>query len=209
MLIWGWTVLYKVLATGSFHCPQCGCDRSYRSVRARRWFTFFFIPVILLQTLGDYVQCDTCGSYFDEIVLTVPTREQLHQWLPQAVRVMLVTVVRDAAVADPAAREEAATAIADAGLPGYNRRHLDVDLATLPGDVASMFGEWVEYLGLEGREYLLTTAATIVTRDGHFSEQRRRLIDYMGAVLRMSPMHVVGVLRMAGSGVRHPNPDVR
>jgi hypothetical protein len=74
MLIFGWTVLFKTLDTGVFHCPCCGGDRQYRIQQARRWFTLFFIPLIPLGVVGEHVECTSCRTTFGSAVLRTPTQ---------------------------------------------------------------------------------------------------------------------------------------
>src|ERR1700738_4957036 len=60
-LIWGWRSRSKVLSQGTFFCPHCGGDRQYAHKQARRWFTLFFLPVIPLKVLGEFVECQKIG----------------------------------------------------------------------------------------------------------------------------------------------------
>ena len=54
----------STIDTGMFRCPNEGGDRAYRHVRARRWFTLFFLPVIPLGTQGEWVRCQGCGTQY-------------------------------------------------------------------------------------------------------------------------------------------------
>lgn len=70
MIIFGWRNRLRALAQGVFFCPV---DRSARGgvlLEARRWFTLFFIPVFPIRTVGRAVECTTCGTQFDERILT-------------------------------------------------------------------------------------------------------------------------------------------
>ena len=86
ILIWGWKSRLKTLAHGSFHCPHCQADRAYDHRQARRWFTFFWIPLIPLKVLGTFIECTTCKSGYDERVLTLPTNASLADNLSIALR---------------------------------------------------------------------------------------------------------------------------
>ena len=55
--------------SGTFHCPQCAGQSGYRQRRVRRFFTLYFIPVIPLDKLGEYIECDNCAGTFTEGVL--------------------------------------------------------------------------------------------------------------------------------------------
>lgn len=57
------------VGTGRFRCPNEGGDRPYHHVRARRWLTLFFIPLIPLGTQAEWVRCDGCGATYGPDVL--------------------------------------------------------------------------------------------------------------------------------------------
>ena len=54
---------------GRFRCPNEGATRPYRHLRARRWFTVFFLPLVPLDRQGEWVQCDGCGATYGPDVL--------------------------------------------------------------------------------------------------------------------------------------------
>ena len=49
LLVFGVRYLYSLVATGTFHCPVCGLDRSYRLRAPRAWFHLFWIPLVPLR----------------------------------------------------------------------------------------------------------------------------------------------------------------
>lgn len=69
MIIWGSKVRSKKLDEGQFHCPRCQTTRTYHYKRATRYFSLYFIPLIPMKDLGEFVECQTCGSAFEPIVL--------------------------------------------------------------------------------------------------------------------------------------------
>lgn len=76
LLIMGMNARLKVLTEGFFACPNEGGQRPYRHIAARRWFTLFWIPVIPLGRLGEYVECGSCGARYDVAVLQMQVRPQ-------------------------------------------------------------------------------------------------------------------------------------
>lgn len=54
---------------GQYHCPNEDATRTYRHVRARRWVTAFFVPLIPLDRQGEWVQCEGCGATYGTDVL--------------------------------------------------------------------------------------------------------------------------------------------
>ena len=69
MIIWGSKVRSKKLDEGQFYCPRCQTTRPYHYKRAARYFTLYFIPLIPIKDLGEFVECQSCGSAFEPAVL--------------------------------------------------------------------------------------------------------------------------------------------
>jgi hypothetical protein len=69
IFIAGVKVRTTTVDTGTFQCPNEGGDRRYQHLRARRWATLFFIPVIPLDQRGEWVECLGCGSTYRTDVL--------------------------------------------------------------------------------------------------------------------------------------------
>ena len=59
----------STVGRGRYHCPNEGATRPYRQVRARRWFTVFFLPLVPLDRQGEWVRCEGCGATYSTDVL--------------------------------------------------------------------------------------------------------------------------------------------
>lgn len=55
--------------SGHFHCAYCGSNVPFHQKNVRRFFTLFFIPLIPLDTITSYVECQRCRGQFDVNVL--------------------------------------------------------------------------------------------------------------------------------------------
>lgn len=74
-VLFGLKTRQKVVDRGTFHCPNEDATRPYHHVRARRWFTLFFIPVLPLDRQGELVRCQSCGAtYGPDVVTRHPSR---------------------------------------------------------------------------------------------------------------------------------------
>lgn len=79
MIIWGWRSVTSTASRGEFYCPQCQGYMAYAEKSVRRFFTLYFIPLIPLNSLGEYIECESCK---ETSALTPPriegrTRESL------------------------------------------------------------------------------------------------------------------------------------
>ena len=70
MIIFGTKGITSIQKKGTFHCPACGAGAPYDQKEVRRYFTLFFIPVIPLHKVADYVECGRCGGNFKPEVLS-------------------------------------------------------------------------------------------------------------------------------------------
>ena len=69
MIIFGTRVRHTTLSSGQFYCPNCKAQRNYELRRARNYFALYFIPIIPMNTIGEYVTCQTCATNFKPEVL--------------------------------------------------------------------------------------------------------------------------------------------
>jgi tellurite resistance protein len=203
LLIWGFRALNKTLAEGEFFCPQCGGDRPYRHRRARRWFTLFFIPVIPLRELGEYVECRTCGAGYDPGILAMPTTATVGDQLSGAMRHLVVAVLRRGTPASAAERQAALTVLADFLNVPYGDADLEADLAGLElTDLLERLAHAGSVLSEHGREAVLAAVVWLAGVDGPLDGHERPLLEHAGAALGMSPAHVAGVMAGAGTAPR-------
>ncbi len=68
MIIFGTKVRHKKIAEGEFFCPKCQAVTRYVHKQAVRTFTLYFIPIFPIQQLGEFVECQRCGTALDPTV---------------------------------------------------------------------------------------------------------------------------------------------
>lgn len=56
-------------------CPNCAKGNLVNKLY-RRWFTLFFIPVIPLDTMDRFYECDSCKSAYNETIKTILQRSE-------------------------------------------------------------------------------------------------------------------------------------
>lgn len=200
ILIWGFKILFKVVGNGVFSCPNCGQDRNYERREARRWFTFFWIPIIPLKVIGSVIRCSYCHNDFRESALQRPTAAQTTDLLQNAVRGVMVNVLRQGGATHPAARQAAVQEIVLAGASGYQDANLDQDFPVVPQDLSQMLGALTAQMPQSGREALLAGAVRVALADGPLNPGEQAVVNAVGAALGMSPAYVSGVVGSVGSG---------
>ncbi|MBI5957846.1 MAG: zinc-ribbon domain-containing protein [Chloroflexi bacterium] len=68
-IIFGTRVRHSVIGEGQFYCPKCQAKRAYKHKRASRYFTLYFVPLIPMGKMGEFIECQACGIAFETSVL--------------------------------------------------------------------------------------------------------------------------------------------
>lgn len=195
LLIWGFKVRYKDGLVGTFHCPHEGADRQFVRKMARKWFTFFFIPVIPLDELGEFVECAGCKRGFDLQVLTNPTSAQLMDNLSNAMRQAVTSIVRADGRVDDDEKRVAVEVMQRFSDTPYAMQHLEHDLESLPqSGLVEHMTRCAGTLSSHGKESLLSACVAVAIADGHFDDEERLVIEQAGHALGMTRSHINGVL---------------
>ncbi len=69
MIIFGTKVRKKTVNSGQFFCPRCRAMRTYNHQKGTRYFTLYFIPLIPMGDVGEFIECSVCGGMFQLDVL--------------------------------------------------------------------------------------------------------------------------------------------
>jgi hypothetical protein len=194
VLIFGLRVVLRTIANGTFFCPHERADRPYLRRSARRWFTFFFVPVIPLGHLGELVQCASCRRTFPLDALDAPTSGELSSRLTDARRTAIAAVLARRGATDPAVRR-AAVALLARELPDATDSWVDADLRAIgPDDFDAHVAALGPQLSVTGREGFLADLAWLARSGGPIDVPTRQVLERIGAGLGMTPAHVRGVL---------------
>jgi Tellurite resistance protein TerB len=192
LLIWGFKVRFKALRSVLFACPQCGADREGVLRQARRWFTFFFVPLIPLAELGRDVECSSCHRRFDPRILENPTSATISANLESATRFGVAAIVR-AHSNRPATRVAAIAAMRE-HIAEYNDAQLDIDLAnTNDTQLESWLRHLADALNPHGKEAYFNAMARIALADGPLDDNGRALLTAIGNALMMTQAQITGL----------------
>jgi hypothetical protein len=193
LVIFGFRVRGSTVGSGTFFCPSCGGDRPYVHKKARRWFTIFFVPLIPLKEVGEYVECQRCKTTYKPSVLSLPTTSGLQTMLVSATREALTWLLRTSESASGTGTAlEVLTQTA--GSP-WRPADLETDLAGL--DVAPLPEHLRQLAGMlneHGREHFLANCVRVAAADGVVDEKERHVLDQMALSLGLSPAHSRGII---------------
>lgn len=196
MIIWGWRVRQKVIGTGMFYCPREGGDRKYEHKQARRWFTIFFIPLIPLKELGDFIECTSCENTYYADVLKGKTASEIEDISTIAIRHVAVSMALADGTVDQRERDAAVTVVQRFASHPYGPEDFDGDLTRLQ---VSALTDNLEELGAvlneHGKENVLTAAVFLAGADGHIDRSEMEVARQIGRALTMSSAHIEGTIQ--------------
>lgn len=200
MIIFGTRGITTTPDAGQFCCPRCGPDHSYQKKKVRRFFTLYFIPVIPLNELGQYVECQQCRGTYDVAVLDYDPRAgvvALQARFEVVIKqVMILMTLADGVVDDT----EISTMAAIYGrLSGHgiaeNDLRREVESARLnPRPVAEYLEESASALNNEGKEMVIKAMFFVAAADGEIEDSEFGLLARAAEAMEMSKAHFRGIL---------------
>ena len=200
MIFFGTRGVHSNAGQGHFHCPSCRCQQPYKHKRVRRFFTLYFIPLIPLDSVGEYVECDTCSHTFEPEVLQYdPSAGQAEfevQFHKAIKRVMVEMIMADGVMDE----DETNTVrnvygqIAGSELSEEGVRD-EIALAKRENKgVDEVLTAFASSLNDSGKEMVIRAAYLVAASDGEFQKEEKELISRIANALDMTPAHLRGTL---------------
>jgi hypothetical protein len=64
------------IGAGDFFCPECNDYKQYKHIKVEKKISLFFIPIIPIEDLGHYIECQNCNSTFKTDVLDYDPKQE-------------------------------------------------------------------------------------------------------------------------------------
>ena len=200
MIIWGSSGITSTKAKGETHCPACAGAMPYQHKKVRRFFTLYFIPLIPLETVSEYVECQSCkGTFHMDILGYDPEEEkqaiqaEFHRGVKGVmVRMMLADGVIDDEEVQTVCRiygDLTGTQIYAAGVheEASKVREGNVDMGAFLAAIAGMIND-------HGKEMIVKAAYLIAAADSEIQEEEKDMLGQVAAALGMTSAHFNGVI---------------
>ncbi len=188
---------------GDFDCPICNGHSPYNHKRVRRFFTLYFIPVIPLDLLGEYVECGGCAGTFKPEVLELTAgaggeqgdfEAEFHHAMK---RVMVLMMLADGVIemSEIQSIQEIYERLAGKQLTEADIR-TEAAIAQEEGlNVHDYLGRLLGSLNDAGKEMVVKAAYMVAAADGDIPEEEMQLLRDVGKALEMTDAHFNGVLQ--------------
>jgi tellurite resistance protein len=181
--------------SGEFYCPSCEQPRVYVQKRVKRFLTLYFIPLIPLDTVNEFVECQNCrGSFTADSLDMRPEdyqRAARRMMADDVRRVMVLTMLADD-VAEPAEidvirstyRQLAERELTDAELKRdlVQARQAKVTAATYAAAIASRRSP-------AEKDLILRSAFLVASATGDLSDERKEQLKQLPIALGVSEEH--------------------
>ena len=200
MIIFGTRGITTTPETGEFFCPTCERRTSYGRKRVRRFFTLYFIPVIPLDMLGEYIECVSCkDTYNDNVLNYVPDEQQQRieaEYLIAIKKVMIHMLLADGVIADEEVESVRNIYQQVVGIElTTGQVHEEIETVKKSNEQLSHYVVNLQaVLNDQGKETVLKAALFVAYSDGEFHAQEQALIAEIGVQLGMSKTHIEAVV---------------
>jgi tellurite resistance protein len=200
MIIFGTRGVTMTPERGQFFCPSCNGNQNFSRKRVRRFFTLYFIPLIPLDKLGEYIECQSCKDTFKDEVLNYNPEEEAEKFDAEfriAVRrVMALMTLADGTVDDT---EIESMIHINEQVTGQvmtdDEMRDEVNDALQEGISLTDTIEGVApYLNNRSKELVVKAAYLVAMADGEFQDEEQQLLMEIGKGLELTPAHLKGIL---------------
>ncbi len=201
MIIFGTQPKASTVRRGEFYCPSCETRCKYSWVRVARTFSLFFVPVLPLGDVAEYVECQACGGTFKPEVLNYDPQDEHRAFVAEYQRAIRRVTVQ-MMLADGTLPEEAEPLIryTYSDVCGIQLEHdaiaettseIESDQVGLNESLRNLSAS----LNDRGKESVMEEAFAISTADLKIASSEIELLKEIGDALRMTPAHVEGVIQ--------------
>jgi tellurite resistance protein len=193
---------------GTFHCPECGVRRPFARQRVQRRFTVFFVAMVPLDELGEYIECEHCRGTFRTSILDRHPDEDVSdfaaEFRPAVLRIMLLMMMVDGRID---VSEQRMILDLNRRLTGRSiplaaiDAHLDAVRAG-PRTAADYARKIAPLLNDQGKEMVLKAAFAVAVADHEVADSERTLLHEIGRALAMSAAQIRDVIAESTEAAR-------
>ena len=198
-IIFGTRAVKSTIKTGTFHCPQCARETGFRHRKARKFFTLYFIPLIPLDSLGEYVECNTCkGTFVPRVLEFDPNANQndFQSEYEKAIRHSMVLMMLADGVIDEEEMLMVQKIINKFGHSDMTLDELEVfveEVSQKKEPISTYLARVAPSLNSHGKEMIIKCAVAVAAADGNIDDSEKQMIAEMATILEMSSAHLQGI----------------
>jgi len=200
LIIFGTRGVTYTTTHGEFHCPGCGGRHEYHHKRVRRFFTLYFIPIIPLDVLGEYIECQNCkDTYKPDVLMFDPASSDKKfeaEFHAAVKRVMVMMMMADGRI-DEEEVETIRLVFGKLSEREVTRAEVDAEVKASQTDgrgLRQYLSAVSASLNDSGKEIVVKAAFFVAAADGKITEDETALLAELASALEMTPAHFKGVI---------------
>lgn len=200
MIIFGTRGVTSTMKKGNFICPQCEQERPYKHKKVTRFFTLYFIPLIPLGKVGEYVECQSCKGTFIPKVLDYHKDAAADEFLSEyekAIKHCMVLIMLADGIIDDNEMIMVQQIVNKFSHHDVTLEELEAYTAEVqknPEEVATYLKRVTPNLNEHGKETIIKCALAVAAADDHMDESEMAVIEEMSKVMEMSAAHYKGII---------------
>ena len=186
--------------TGEFYCPECNCIRMGSHKQVHEKATVFFISVVNLRFLGEYIECQSCSSTYKMEVLNYDPEKEHEKidamYLLGIKKVMTMMMLADGKIDDNEKRmmEDIYFRMADSELQDIEIENEIEYCNAHPFKLEEFLKELFPQLNDSGRETIIKVAYWVSISDGDIDSEEEKLLMKLAKIFQISSAHLKGII---------------
>lgn len=174
----------RTLGAGTFRCPREAASRRYAFKAVQRWFSVATIPLVRLDEVGRFIECQSCASTYDSGVLANSSDGAVEDVLTRALRRAATSLLAASPSLSAEDRREAVIVLQRYANVPYNSGDLRRDLAQNDQEhLATELRALSVSLNDKGREAILDAGLQLASPKGLPDCDRVRALTQVAALL--------------------------
>lgn len=181
MIVFGTRGLTLTGDSGDFYCPSCDSDHPYKRRKVRRFFTLYFIPLIPLDLLGEYIECQRCKNTYNDSVFSIreqaeAEREAFQSEYERAIKKSMAIMVLADGVVDDAEVEVMTNIYSSITGKETTEEEMRSEIEAAKNEGLSIESYLEQINGLvneSGKELVVRALINIAYADGDFDEEEQ------------------------------------
>ena len=197
--------------TGVFYCPQCNAKTQYHHNQVHEKATVFFIPVINLRLLGEYIECQNCDSTYEMEILDYNSEQEQKKieaiYLVGIKKVMTTMMLADGKIDENEKNmmKDIYKNLADSTLSDYDIDKEIKNCKANPQELDNCLKELFSCLNESGREIIIKVAYWVSIADDEVDKKEEKLLIKMAKHFQMSSAHLKGIISEVNEVVSGPD----
>jgi len=193
--------------TGVFYCPQCNAKTQYHHNQVHEKATVFFIPVINLRLLGEYIECQNCDSTYEMEILDYNSEQEQKKieaiYLVGIKKVMTTMMLADGKIDENEKNmmKDIYKNLADSTLSDYDIDKEIKNCKANPQELDNCLKELFSCLNESGREIIIKVAYWVSIADDEVDKKEEKLLIKMAKHFQMSSAHLKGIISEVNEAV--------